>query len=58
MQAATGLIIGALTQAAGPDPEIAYRAAFGFLGLMMLASLAVYLPVRDVRPVDRASAAS
>jgi len=58
MQAATGLIIGALTQAAGPAPEIAYRAAFGFLGLMMLASLAVYLPVRDVRPGDRAPAAS
>jgi len=56
LQGATGLIIGALTQAAGPAPELAYRAAFGFLGLMLLVSLVAYLPIPDVRPGERAEA--
>lgn len=50
IQTASGFIIGYF--AAGRDiaPEIAYRGVFGFLALITLVSLAIYLWVRDVRP--------
>ena len=50
MQAATGLIIGWFETAGEPTPEIAYRVAFGFLGVMLLASLSIYCRVADVKP--------
>ena len=49
MQSATGFIVGRFTEVGEAAPEIAYRSVFGFLALMIVISLALYLPVRDVR---------
>lgn len=48
MQSATGFIVGRFTEVGEAAPEIAYRSVFGFLALMIVVSLALYLPVRDV----------
>ena len=50
MQSATGFIVGRFTEVGEAAPEIAYRSVFGFLALMIVVSLALYLPVRDVEP--------
>ena len=49
IQSITGFIVGSLGAAGGPAPEIAYRAVFGFLALMTLIAVAVYLRADDVR---------
>ena len=49
MQSVTGLIIGRFTQVGEAAPDIAYRSVFGFLAVMIVVSLALYLPVRDIR---------
>ncbi len=49
MQSATGLIVGRFTEVGEAAPDIAYRSVFGFLALMIVISLLLYLPVRDVR---------
>ncbi len=54
IQAASGFIIGHFAEGRDAAPEIAYRAVFGFLALATLASLAIYLRIRDVRPRDEA----
>ena len=51
MQSATGFIVGAFAEAGEAAPDIAYRSVFGFLALMIVVSLLLYLPVRDVRTV-------
>lgn len=49
MQSVTGLIVGHFTEMGEAAPEIACRSALGFLALMIVVSLALYLPARDVR---------
>ena len=49
MQSVTGLIIGRFTQVGEAAPDIAYRSVFGFLAVMIVVSLALYLPVSDIR---------
>ena len=51
MQSATGFIVGAFAEVGEAAPDIAYRSVFGFLALMIVVSLLLYLPVRDVRTV-------
>ena len=51
MQSATGFIVGAFAEAGEAAPDIAYRSVFGFLALMIVVSLLLYLPVRDVKTV-------
>ena len=48
MQSVTGLIVGRFTAVGEAAPEIAYRSVFGFLALMIVISLVLYLPARDV----------
>jgi hypothetical protein len=55
-QAATGFIIGAFDAPDGVVPEIAYRAAFGFLGVMLVVSLSIYAWIDDVKPGHVAAA--
>ena len=47
MQSVTGIIVGDFTQTGEAAPEVAYRAVFGFLALMTVISLLLYLPARD-----------
>ena len=56
LQWASGAIIGLFEPADGATPEAAYRAAFGFLGVMLLLSLAVYAGAKDVKPGETAGA--
>ena len=49
MQGATGFIVGRFTEVGEAAPDVAYRSVFGFLALMIVVSLVLYLPVRDVR---------
>ena len=49
MQSVTGLIIGRFTEVGAAAPDIAYRSVFGFLAVMIVVSLLLYLPVRDIR---------
>ena len=49
MQGATGLIVGRFTEIGEAAPDVAYRSVFGFLAVMIVISLLLYLPVRDVR---------
>ena len=49
MQSVTGLIIGKFTEVGEAAPDIAYRSVFGFLAVMIVVSLLLYLPVRDIR---------
>ena len=49
MQSVTGLIVGRFTAVGETAPDIAYRSVFGFLALMIVISLVLYLPVRDVK---------
>ena len=49
MQSATGFIVGRFTEVGEAAPDIAYRSVFGFLAVMIVVSLVLYLPVRDVR---------
>ena len=49
MQSVTGIIVGDFTQTGEAAPEVAYRAVFGFLALMTVISLLLYLPARDVK---------
>ncbi|MCW5748579.1 MAG: MFS transporter [Alphaproteobacteria bacterium] len=46
----TGIVIGLFPATAAGYAEDAYRAAFGTIGLAVLAGLAVYLTARDARP--------
>ena len=48
IQSATGFIVGRFTQVGEAAPDVAYRSVFGFLALMIVISLLLYLPVRDV----------
>ena len=49
MQSVTGLIIGSFTEVGEAAPDIAYRSVFGILALMIVISLLLYLPVRDIK---------
>ena len=49
MQSVTGLIIGKFTEVGEAAPDIAYRSVFGFLAVMIVVSLLLYLPARDIR---------
>jgi len=52
-----GSIVDAFPQIEGKSPEIAYRAAFGFLGLAMFAAALYHRRVEDAKPsADRAAA--
>ena len=48
MQSATGFIVGRFTEVGEAAPDVAYRSVFGFLALMIVISLLLYLPVRDI----------
>jgi hypothetical protein len=50
MQMAFGWIVGAFAQTAGVPPEHAYRAAFALQAVAALLAIAIYAPIRDVRP--------
>ncbi len=56
IQAASGFIIGQFPQDGGAAPETAYRAVFGFLAVMTLVALAIYVRIRDVRPREEGRA--
>ena len=49
MQSVTGLIVGGFTEVGEAAPDVAYRSVFGFLALMIVVSLLLYLPVRDIK---------
>jgi predicted MFS family arabinose efflux permease len=54
MQTLSGIIIGAFEPLAdGARSEIAYRALFGTLGIILIAALAVYSQARDVKPSEQ-----
>ena len=47
----TGPIVGAFPAPGAVSPEIAYRAAFGAIGLLLAAGLGLYwAKARDARP--------
>ena len=50
LQALTGAIVGAFGTEGAEAPEIAYRAAFGFLALALAAGIAAYTRIADVSP--------
>ncbi|MDE0057358.1 MAG: MFS transporter [Defluviicoccus sp.] len=50
LQALTGAIVGAFGAEGAEAPEIAYRAAFGFLALALAAGIAAYTRIADVSP--------
>ena len=50
MQLAFGWIIGAFAQAKGAPPEHAYRAGFAAQAAVTLLAIAIYVPIRDVKP--------
>ena len=50
IQALTGVIVGSFGPEGAEAPEIAYRAAFGFLALGLGAGLAFYARIADVSP--------
>jgi MFS family permease len=50
MQLLFGWIVGAFAHPGGAPPEQAYRAGFAALAAAALLAIAVYAPVRDVRP--------
>jgi MFS family permease len=51
IQVATGFIVGAFpTSAEGAAPEIAYRAVFGFLAVVVVVALVLYARTQDARP--------
>ena len=49
MQSTTGLIVGRFTEIGEAAPDVAYRSVFGFLALMIVMSVLLYLPARDIR---------
>ena len=49
MQSVTGVIVGRFTEVGAAAPDVAYRSVFGFLAVMIVVSLALYMPVRDIR---------
>jgi len=50
MQLAFGWIVGTFALVAGAPPEQAYRAAFAIQAAAALLAIAIYAPIRDVRP--------
>ena len=56
-QLIAGLIIDAFPQIDGGPPEIAYRAAFGFIALMMLSAVIYHRRVDDAKPSADANSA-
>lgn len=50
MQLVFGWIIGAFAHGSAAPPEQAYRAGFAALAAAALLAIAIYAPVRDVRP--------
>ena len=51
IQVATGFIVGAFpVSAEGAAPEIAYRAVFGFLAVVVVLALVFYARTEDARP--------
>ena len=50
LQALAGVIVGAFAPEGAEAPEIAYRAAFGFLALALAGGIAAYARVTDVAP--------
>ena len=50
MQLAFGWIVGAFAQTGGVSPEQAFRAAFAAQATATLLAIAIYAPIRDVRP--------
>ena len=50
MQIATGFIVGALSMAGEPTPEIAYRAVFGFLAACVVIAVLFYRRIGDSKP--------
>ena len=49
----TGWVIGQVSHGAMPAPELAYRSAFGSIGLCLSAGLLVYLFAKDAPPRRR-----
>jgi sugar phosphate permease len=50
MQLVFGWVVGAFAHSAGPPPEHAFRAAFAVQAAAALLAVAVYAPIRDVKP--------
>jgi MFS family permease len=50
MQLAFGWIVGAISGSAGVPPEHAYRAGFAAQAAVTLLAIAIYAPIRDVKP--------
>lgn len=50
MQYAAGAIVGTFATVDGTAPEVAYRAAFGFLAATVVAALCIYARVADAKP--------
>ena len=53
IQAVTGVIVGSFAPQGAEAPEIAYRAAFGFLAVGLAIGLAFYARMADVSPRGR-----
>jgi hypothetical protein len=53
MQTLSGIILGAFApQSDGARTEAAYRTLFGFMSAVLLAAVATYSRVPDIRPSD------
>lgn len=50
MQLVFGWIVGAFAHTAGTPPEHAFRAAFAVQAAVALLAIAIYAPIKDVRP--------
>jgi hypothetical protein len=50
MQLAFGWVVGAFPQKMGVPPEDAYRTGFAVQAAVTLLAIAVYAPIRDVKP--------
>lgn len=50
LQLAAGLVVAAFPQVDGAAPEVAYRCAFGFVGLALLGGVVYHRRVDDAKP--------
>lgn len=57
MQTLSGIIVGAFEPtAAGTRSELAYRALFGFMSIVLIIAVSIYSRTKDVKPSDELKA--
>jgi hypothetical protein len=57
MQTLSGIIVGAFEPMAdGTRSELAYRALFGFMSVVLIIAVSIYSRTKDVKPSDELKA--